>query len=60
MASDAQRAANRKYDAENTVMYCIKLNKKHDEDLIEALEQAATREGGKQGFIKDCLRKCIQ
>ena len=60
MPSNAQRKANRKYDAENTAMYGIKLNKKYDADIIEALEQAATREGGKQGFIKECLRKCIQ
>lgn len=59
MATQAQRDAVRRYDKENSVQYAIKLNRKTDADLIEAIEQAASEEGGKQGFIKACIRRCL-
>lgn len=41
-----------KYDAENVVRTNIKLNKKTDADILEALEKS----GNKNGFIKETIR----
>lgn len=41
-----------KYDADNVVRTNIKLNKKTDADILEALEKS----GNKNGFIKDAIR----
>ena len=42
-----------KYDKENTMRVSLKLNKKHDRDILEYLDQS----GNKQGAIKDALRE---
>lgn len=44
-----------KYDKSNTKMISIKLNRKTDADILEALE----REKNVQGFIKNCIRKSL-
>lgn len=54
MATEAQRAAVRRYDAENTVQIHLKLNRKTDADIIARLEQM-----GKQGYIKTLIREDI-
>ena len=48
----ADYPSKRKYDAENTKVITLKLNKKTDADIIDYLE----RSGNKQGTIKDALR----
>lgn len=53
MTTEAQKRAGKKYDQENTVVFTIKLNKKTDADIIEAL----TRQPNKQGFIKEAIRR---
>ena len=44
-----------KYDKQNTVAVKLKLNKKTDADILEALEKS----GNKQGYIKSLIRKEI-
>lgn len=51
--SDAQKRAQARYDAQNTVRVTIKLNKTTDAELIEMLENAPS----KQGLIREALRK---
>ena len=51
-ATNAQLKAQRKYDDLNTIQIKLKLNKKSDADIIEALEQS----GNKQGLIKTAVR----
>lgn len=41
-----------RYDAANCVKLCLKLNKKTDADILEALDKAPS----KQGLIKEALR----
>ena len=52
MAKDTSQA---RYDAKNTTRIAIKLNKKTDADILEALE----RSGNKQGYIKALIRADI-
>ena len=52
MTTTAQRKAIAKYDAENTKQIMLKLNKKTDADVLEALETVANR----QGYIKELVR----
>ena len=52
MVSEAQKKAQERYDAENTVRVTIKLNKTTDAELIEMLENAPS----KQGLIREALR----
>lgn len=52
MASEAQRRAQERYDAESTVHVSVKLNRNTDADLIRLLEKAES----KQGLIKQALR----
>lgn len=60
MATEARLKANAKYDAENTKRYGIKLNLTTDADIITMLDvYASAEEGGKQGYIKDLIRKDI-
>lgn len=42
-----------RYDVENCVKLCIKLNRKTDADILEMLDKAQS----KQGLIKEALRK---
>lgn len=51
--SKAQLEAVARYDKQNTVSLHIKLNKKTDADLIQALETVES----KQGLIKQLLRE---
>lgn len=51
----ADYPSKRKYDAENTRVITLKLNKKTDADIIEYLETS----GNKQGTIKAALRQAI-
>lgn len=55
MISEAQARATKKYEAENVVKLCIKLNKKTDADVLEKLGQVES----KQGYIKELIRKDI-
>lgn len=41
-----------KYDAENTLRINFKFNKKTDADILEAFNNAPS----KQGFVKDAIR----
>lgn len=52
MATEAQKRASAKYDADNTKQYHIKLNVKTDNALIEYLSQCQSI----QGTIKAALR----
>ena len=52
MAKDTPQA---RYDAKNTTRIAIKLNKKTDADILEALECS----GNKQGYIKALIRADI-
>ena len=57
MATDAQRRAVRKYDAENTKQFHLKLNKKTDADIIELLEQQKSVQSFLKQIIRDFLKK---
>lgn len=52
MASKAQIKASNKYNKENTLTVCLRLNKETDKDIIEILESV----NSKQGYIKDLIR----
>lgn len=52
MASKAQIKASNKYNKENTLTICLRLNKETDKDIIEILE----RVNSKQGYIKSLIR----
>lgn len=52
MATDAQRRASQKYDAENTVMFAFKFNRKTDADLIQKLQEVPNR----QAYLKSLIR----
>ena len=55
MISESQKRASKKYESENVVKLCIKLNKKTDADVLEKLGQVDS----KQGYIKELIRKDI-
>jgi hypothetical protein len=52
MTSEAQKRAQERFDAENTVRVSVKLNRNTDADLIALLAKAES----KQGLIKAALR----
>lgn len=52
----AQKKAKDKYDKANTVQVKLKLNRKTDKEIIEALE----RSGNKQGYIKRLIMADLQ
>ena len=56
MTSEAKRAAQRKYDKDNTTQILLKLNTKTDADVIGKLENV----GNKQGYIKDLIRNSLR
>lgn len=56
MTSKAQIKAQAKYDKANTVQITLKLNKKTDADIIEALESVSN----KQGYIKELIREDLE
>jgi len=53
MTSEAQKRANAKYDAANTIQVHMKLNKATDADIIERLRTISNV----QGYIKDLIRQ---
>lgn len=53
MATKAQIKASNRYNKENTLTICLRLNRANDADIIEALELCDS----KQGYIKDLIRK---
>lgn len=55
MVSKAQIRASNKYNRDNTVTYCLRLNIKTDKDIIERLAE----ESNKQGYIKNLIRSDI-
>lgn len=48
--------AQTKYDKENTKHFCLKLNKRTDEELINKLLSVKNV----QGYIKELIKKDIQ
>lgn len=61
LTTEAQRRANAKYDAANTVQIHLKLNRKTDADILAWLDEVArvTPVLGKQGYIKSLIRADI-
>ena len=53
MATEAQRRAQRRYDARNTRQVHIKLNLRTDKDVLEKLDDVQS----KQGYIKRLIRE---
>ena len=53
MATEAQRRAVKKYDAENIKHLHLKLNRKTDNDIINHLEMQENT----QGYIKRLIRE---
>lgn len=56
MTTEAQKRAQAKYDAANTVQIKLKLNKVNDADIIAKLESVSN----KQGYIKGLIRADIK
>lgn len=48
------------YDRNNAVQIKMKLYYNTDMDVIKALDEAPTSEGGKQGYIKRLIREDLQ
>lgn len=55
MATQAQRDATARYDAKNTVVKTLKLNKNTDADILEKLESV----DNVQGYLKELIRRDI-
>ena len=55
MSTEAQIKASRKYDANNTVQFKMKLNIKTDSDILRKLDSVES----KQGYIKNLIREDI-
>lgn len=53
--TEAQLRAKAKYNKTNTVGYCLRLNKKTDEDIIQVLNSQESM----QGYIKSLIRHDI-
>lgn len=56
MATEAQRRAQAKYNAANTVQFKLKLNKNTDADMVEYLKGIEN----KQGYIKKLIRQDME
>lgn len=57
MTSKAQIKASNKYNKENTVQYCIRLNKHTDEKVIKKLDE----QENKTAYIKSLIqRECFK
>lgn len=54
--NNARSKAAMKYDAANTILYRIRLNRKTDADIIAILEGLKERGESVQGFIKNVIR----
>lgn len=55
--TEAQRRASKKYDANNTRTFCLKLNYNTDADLISFLEASANIQGTIKRILEDHLRR---
>ena len=51
MSTDAQKRASNKYNKENTVQYCIRLNKHTDAKVIKKLDE----QDNKTAYIKSLI-----
>lgn len=56
MATEAQKKAQRKYDASNTSSIALKFNKKTDADILQFLASC----DNKQGTIKAIIRQHME
>ena len=56
MATEAQRKAQRRYDARNTRQVHIKLNLRTDKDVLARLDEVQS----KQGYIKRLIREDLE
>lgn len=56
-ASQAQREAAARYDAEHTRRIALKLNTRTDADILAYLDSAKAEPGGMQGLIKRLIRE---
>ena len=56
LLTDAKREAIRRYDATHTKQIHLKLNLKHDADIIEHLD----KQKNVQGYIKQLIRNDIK
>ena len=56
MASEAQKRASAKYDANNTVQLKIKLNKGTDKDILDKLDKVER----KATYVKNLIREDIK
>ena len=56
MATEAQRRAQRRYDAKNTRQVHIKLNMRTDKDVLARLDEVQS----KQGYIKRLIREDLE
>lgn len=56
MATEAQRKATARYDANNTVRISLKFNLNTDIDILDKLENVSN----KTGYIKELIRKDIE
>ena len=54
--TEAQRKAQRRYDAKNTRQVHIKLNLRTDKDVLEKLDEVQS----KQGYIKRLIREDLE
>lgn len=54
--TEAQLRAKAKYNKTNTVGYCLRLNKKTDEDIIQVLNSQESM----QGYIKRLIRADLE
>ena len=57
MATEAQRKAQAKYDAENTRQVHLKLNRNTDKDVLARLDEVQSKQGYIKRLIRDDLRK---
>lgn len=57
MVTEARKKANAKYDSSHTKGLYLKLNTGTDADILEYLETITAEEGGKQGYIKNLIRR---
>ena len=56
MTTEAQKRAQKKYDAANTKKILLKLNRKTDADILGKLETVDSM----QGYIKELIRRDMQ
>ena len=54
--SEARKRANAKYQANNTVQFSLKMNKRTDADIIEKFNHEKQSGDGLQGYVKKLVR----